>query len=96
MSDDHTEYVQVWQTWTMLRPPGPKQDAPPDAKVQICEPSFRAKAQKMRINKRLSVVDLAAQIRCDACALAAFERGETILPRDANSRLLRMVDAWEA
>jgi hypothetical protein len=93
------DHVPVWQTWTMLHPPLARPRLPEAGGAGggiVCGPSFRARVQKMRVNKRLSVHDLSATVRCDPAQLAAFERGETILPQEANSRLLRLVDAWEA
>lgn len=53
---------------------------------------MRQNVQQTRIARRLSIPCLASLIKCDVAVLAAFERGDDILPDDVQSRLVKQLN----
>ena len=52
-------------------------------------PSFRARLQKARVEKRLSISALAKEAQCSADTLASFERGDAVLDVETQTRIAR-------
>ena len=50
--------------------------------------SIRERMQISRIQKRLTVHELAQRVRCDVETLAAFERGEGLVADDVQHRIV--------
>lgn len=50
---------------------------------------FRQTVQQARIQNRMSIPRLAAEIKCDTITLAAFERGDEILSHEIRQRLVK-------
>ena len=84
MADE--EYLPVWQTWDML---SGVPVAPCEAPT-LCassEEDVRRDIQRARVDKRLSIPVLAAQVGLDPTTLASFESGEEVLPHDTVRRV---------
>ena len=87
-------YSAVWQSWDLIQPIhlNPENTTfveSTDSSHNNSTEDVRQNVQRIRIDKRLSIPVLAAQIKCDANTLAAFERGDDILPHDVYKRLLK-------
>lgn len=83
-------YKELHQTWDLIRPSGhtaPKDGAAAAPAACGGEEKARHRIQKLRIEKRLSVGQLAAAVDCDAETLAAFERGDEVLGAPLMRRL---------
>ena len=86
-------YSSVWQSWDLIHISNSSID------TNITNEEFSPKkntvtnvrqdVQRARIAKRLSIPALATQIKCDVITLAAFERGDDILPEGVHKRLLK-------
>ena len=79
-----TEYRPVFQTWNMLRSPTTTGTPPVTATSEdvvkpTMEESTRHTIQKLRIQKRMSIAELAEAVHCDVETLAAYERGDEVL-----------------
>ena len=53
---------------------------------------LRHRSQRARVEKRLSVDDLAVLVRCDSETLAAFERGDEVLSAEHQQRLRKVLE----
>ena len=98
------DYAPVWQTWTVVRSLHSTQPVSNDASVDECHkskrksvdgtatlvPSLREQMQIARIERRMTIDDLAQSLRCDAETLAGFERGDEVLT-EALQRTIRRV-----
>lgn len=89
-----TVYVPVWQTWNLVqhRPVV----APSDDSTQVSTGSsvgkthtqdIRERMQIARIQRRLTVHELATLVRCDVETLASFERGEGVVSDTVQERI---------
>lgn len=105
MSD---EYVPVWQTWTLVSTSsvaraavegehdaafnvGRASCAPLAARATPAE-EFRHRLQAARIDRRMSIAELALNVKCDAETLAAFERGTEAMDADMQRRLRNVLN----
>lgn len=84
-------YRYAYQTWDLIR------NCEKSKTVEVEQEGggresknedVRQRLQTARIERRISVSDLAGMIECDADALAAFERGERLLPPETMRRLV--------
>ena len=73
------DYVQVWQAWHLTR----RDDAHVCRQANSANPvrmsTQRHVLQRARIEKHISLTELAKHVECDVKVLAAFERGEDIV-----------------
>lgn len=90
---DGVSYAPVWQTWRVVRPSHRSggdvahgEDTSSSAVSGV--PTLRERMQIARIERRMTVDDLAQALRCDAETLAGFERGDEVLP-EALQRSIR-------
>lgn len=89
-----TNYVPVWQTWSLLRqrptPSAPSSSVSSDATTMLVTRTkdLRECMQIARIKNRLTVHELAQMVRCDVETLAAFERGEGLVADDVERRIV--------
>lgn len=81
-------YSLVWQTWDLVYVPHTNVDTGTTANTMVTQ-NLRHDVQRARIAKRLSIPALASKIQCDVATLADFERGDDILPKDVQTRLVR-------
>ena len=58
--------------------------------------ALRHVVQRRRIERRISLADLAAHVRCDCEELASFERGDGVLPEATQHALLRFLELQDA
>lgn len=80
-------YHEVFQTWQMVRERRAVHStvegttpAPPPA-------DLRFKSQTTRVEKQMTVAELAVHVQCSPETLTAFERGDEILAPDQLRRL---------
>ena len=98
-------YAPVWQTWNVVRAVHtsqpvtnstssvdecPKARAPRNSEAASSVPSLRERMQIARIERRMTIDDLAQTLKCDADTLAGFERGDEVLT-EALQRTIRRV-----
>lgn len=91
MQSEATQYVPVWQTWSLIRTRSrTSTDAPSSSSTTVVARSqdVRERMQIARIQNRLTVHELAQRVRCDVETLAAFERGEGVVSDEVQSRLV--------
>ena len=88
-------YSSVWQSWDLVHisntssiDTNTHKDSSPVHKKNIVT-NVRQDVQRARIAKLLSIPALATLIKCDVITLAAFERGDDILPEGVHKRLLK-------
>jgi ribosome-binding protein aMBF1 (putative translation factor) len=87
-------YSSVWQSWDLLNisnisiDENTNKNSHPVYRRNIAT-NVRQDVQRARIAKRLSIPALATHIKCDVITLAAFERGDDILPEGVHKRLLK-------
>lgn len=85
-----TQYIPVFQTWNMVRPG--VHDAPfggEDAVDGKTSHDVRHRVQQARVERRMTVRDIASNVGCDPGVFAAFERGSGILPTETMKKLLK-------
>lgn len=81
MQQSYSAYVPVWQTWTLIRPISTAEI--PITPMHSNRPhDVRQRVQTARIQRRLTIHELAQRVHCDPEQIAAFERGEEILSDD--------------
>lgn len=87
------EYVETRQTWTMVTP-ARRAPAPASGEVQRSSThavngadELRFRAQQTRIERCMSVFDVATAVKCDAKQISDFERGDGLLRDDVEKRL---------
>lgn len=99
--DDDSKYVRVYQTWNLLQPtirtsaPVPESTAPDSAPTfpsMNADDTFRYKVQMARVDKGWSIQKTAEMAKCDAAALAAYERGDTVLSTDLHRTLKQVLN----
>lgn len=92
VNDTTTNYVPVWQTWSLLRrrPTPSTSSVVTDATTLLVTRTtdLRERMQIARIQNRLTVHELAQRVRCDVETLAAFERGEGLVADDVQRRIV--------
>ena len=82
---EHSGYVPVWQTWTLVRPVSTSETI--TSAINRPLPDVRQRVQTARIQRRLTVHELARRVQCDPEQIAAFERGEEIVTDDVQKRV---------
>ena len=90
-SRDGVVYAPVWQTWTPVHTPSsraPSASGTDEGAVSASGvASMRERMQIARIDRRLSIHELACRVKCDAATLAAFERGDEVIDDDLQRRI---------
>lgn len=93
------QYQPMWQTWTLVRRTNPARrdeknaarepttDAATTARTDGAE---RERVQMARIERCMSIYELAQRVECDPETLSAFERGDEILSGEVQ-RAIRAV-----
>lgn len=95
------EYVPVWQTWSFVGRTGPRTALESERTATALEGTrpwqgvthttpaeeFRLRLQTARIDRRMSIAELAQRVRCDVETLSAFERGTEVIDADMQARL---------
>lgn len=89
------QYRPVYQTWRMHRG-GAKRESVPAAEPQQHEnrggeEKDRHRIQKLRIEQRLSIGELARRIKVEPETLAAYERGDAILEAEVVAAMERVL-----
>lgn len=89
MQINETQYVPVWQTWSLIRSRGSANPAATtgDAPAVVGRNDLRERMQIARIQNRMTVHDLAQRVQCDVEMLARFERGDGLLPDEVQRRI---------
>ena len=94
-------YAPVWQTWNVVRPQATPTSTIPDKgrsmrpsseDVGVATSSLRERMQIARIERRMTIDDLANALKCDAETLAGFERGDEILPESLQKTIRRVLN----
>ena len=90
MQSETTQYVPVWQTWSLIRTRSRTSTDTPSSSTTVVARSqdLRERMQIARIQNRLTVHELAQRVRCDVETLAAFERGEGVVSDEVQTRLV--------
>lgn len=93
MQPETDHYVPVWQTWNLIRSCAKTNVAPNATDTSsntAVAPSrdLRERVQIARIQKRLTVHELAERVRCDVETFASFERGEGVVSNEVQQRLI--------
>ena len=72
----------------------PKARAPRNSADEVASsvPSLRERMQIARIERRMTIDDLAQTLRCDADTLAGFERGDEVLTEALQRTIRRILD----
>ncbi|MEC7000297.1 MAG: hypothetical protein VXX04_00515 [Actinomycetota bacterium] len=89
---DGVVYRPRWQTWSLVTRRVSDIDTPAATRApeEVSSANvLRERVQIARIDRRLSIVELAAMVQCDADHLAAFERGDGIMDTSTQGRLRR-------
>lgn len=93
------DYLPLYQTWSFTQPrrrtPSSSSVAPPAAapssRVASHDKTFRELVQRARIERRLPLATLASHVECEVETLAAFERGDEVLPPSTVEKLERVL-----
>lgn len=73
----------VWQTWSLCKP-----SQNPTASVQDAgQVELRARVQRARVERHMTITALSEELQCDTELLARFERGEGVLDWNLQTRL---------
>tara|TARA_B110001452_G_scaffold130958_1_gene108777 strand:- start:6676 stop:7053 length:378 start_codon:yes stop_codon:yes gene_type:complete len=89
-----TNYVPVWQTWTLLRqrptpPASTNSSSTTDPMMLVARTQdLRERMQISRIQNRLTVHELAKRVQCDVETLASFERGDGLISDEVQKRIV--------
>ena len=89
---DGVVYRPRWQTWSLVtrRVSDIATPAATRAPEDVSGANvLRERVQIARIDRRLSIIELASLVQCDADQLAAFERGDGIMDTSTQARLRR-------
>ena len=65
---------------------------PSSEDVTMSTSSLRERMQIARIERRMTIDDLAHALKCDAETLAGFERGDEILPESLQKTIRRVLN----
>lgn len=91
-SDD--DYQEVWSTWSVTAPATKKTAVPHEAVVQDAPVNprgeMRFRVQERRIERCMSISEVAKIIQCDERVLASYERGKLILRDEVIERLCKL------
>lgn len=82
-------YRSAWQTWRVVTPGEHRPSQPAQATQGQTNGDFRSLMQTARVQKRLSIAELAARVRCDANVIADFERGEGVIDDQLRNAIKR-------
>ncbi len=77
------EYRPVWQTWSIVSHEPTRQQGGGAGQSVVPHPTdenVRRSIQLARVDRRVSIPSLAAQVNLDPSTLASFECGEEVLP----------------
>lgn len=93
MQTTSTVYVPVWQTWNLINPRHMSSSSQTSLISQSDEAcitriqGLRERMQIARIQKRLTIHELAQKVECDVEMLASFERGDGIVTDEIQGRI---------
>lgn len=83
-----SRYVEVWQTWQFLAD-APEPQSTPQQSAPIVVETDRQKLQRLRIQRRMALHELAEDVQMDVARLCAYERGQIVLSTEDRQRLFR-------
>lgn len=90
------EYEEVWQAWSFLKEEKTSDDSPSslskaseESKTSALE--ARRKVQMARVERRLSIHDLAKKCNTDSDSISAYEKGDDVLPLDVYEKVLSVL-----
>lgn len=86
-------YKEVWQVWELVKPQAEtvlKDVVEQD--VLERNNTFRFKMQTARIEKRMSIAELASAVKCEVALLASFERGLEVIDSQMQSELRKILN----
>lgn len=86
------EYGPVWQTWTMASQTSTPQNDTMSNQARPGKCDERQLMQTARIKCRMSIADVAQHLGCDANTVAAYERGEGVLPHDIKNKVKKLLN----
>lgn len=86
-------YKEVWQVWELVKPQ-PETVVKDVVEHDVLERNntFRFKMQTARIEKRMSIAELAAAVKCEVALLASFERGLEVIDSQMQSELRKILN----
>lgn len=86
------KYKEVYQTWSLIKTQhlAVSDDVVQEESTDIPS-TFRFKMQTARIEKRMSIAELATNVVCDVETLAAFERGAEVIDTGLQSRIRKVL-----
>jgi len=94
-------YARVWQTWELVCPQAQHDDASLSTNnadvdsnptsTSDSAASMRQKVQRARIEQRMSIAALAAEVMSTTETIAAFERGDGVLGTDVRARIFKVL-----
>lgn len=86
-------YREVWQIWELVKPQ-PETVLKDVVEQDVLERNntFRFKMQTARIEKRMSIAELASAVKCEVALLASFERGLEVIDSQMQSELRRILN----
>lgn len=87
------EYRKTYQTWTISRSNNKTLPSEGLQQTHNSQEKLRHRLQKMRIEKRWSINNLAEAVACDVESIAAYERGDELLSADVLKTMERILSA---
>ena len=92
-SDQRPMYTEVWSSWSLVEPPVAARLPFVTSKEDTTNPKdeMRFRVQQRRIERCMSIADVAQQIQCDERVLAEYERGRLILRDDVVNHLKKLL-----
>lgn len=89
------EYHEVWSTWSITDPIAKYKCAThvvhQDAPTVNLRDEMRFRVQERRIERCMSIAEVAQAIQCDERVLASYERGKLILRDEVIERLRKLL-----
>lgn len=76
----------VWQTWALHK----LAHTEPSNVEDVEQVEFRSRVQKARVERCMTIAALSEKLQCDAASLSAFERGDEVLDRQIQTRLIAL------
>lgn len=84
------DYVHVYQTWCLVTREEKRDDK---GELKNQQPvDIRKRVQHARIEKSMSIFDVASVLGYPADKLAAFERGDEVISSDVQRALLKLLN----
>ena len=88
-------YVRVYQTWNLVQALSSRNAdlfTPSESASSTPAQHLRHRAQIARVERGLSLQQLACDLDCPLSLLAAFERGEEVLSSELQCKLMSILD----